>query len=345
MTGRPRRVTRWIGVAILLGLGDGVIDPTGTSTARAAFPGSNGPIVLAVTNAVLPRTGDPVLSNGEPGSDADLFTISPGSNGLRRVTEGPANDWWPAWSPDGRHIAFARAPLTPLAWDIFVLNTTTGQTTNLTNSPLSNDTAPSWSPDGSRLAFTSEPTNPIGAARGGEDVFVMEMDGGEISRLTNAPGDDFDPAWSPDGEHIAYSHGPPTPEKDLAVSGSLWIMGATGSNPRELVSKDAVVACPSWSPGGQKIAFTTYGGDVWVVDRDGSDLRLLTNLEQKSYYAAWSPDGRWIAFTSEKIQPATGVSEGVGIYKMRPDGSQVTPLVDISITTNAAPRVDWGPRP
>lgn len=99
-----------------------------------------------------------------------------------------------------------------------------------------------------------------------------------------------------------------------------------------------------WSPDGSELAFVGQGdagsGVIWVMSADGSDLRPVTPEDESSDRLVWSPDGEWIAFTSDRDMTdaqrranrrrAFGNDptpfEGWGLYAMRPDGSEVTPL-------------------
>jgi Tol biopolymer transport system component len=89
----------------------------------------------------------------------------------------------PAWSPDGRRIAFEQSG------DIYAINVDGSSQTNLTTNPA-DDTFPVWSPDGRQIAFISE-------RDGNKEIYVMNADGSHQTRLTTHPEDDTNPVWSP----------------------------------------------------------------------------------------------------------------------------------------------------
>ena len=107
-----------------------------------------------------------------------------GSN-QRNLTNNPRHDDNPSWSPDGKHIAFARAGRNR---EIYVIDADGGNQRNLTNNPFS-DRDPSWSPDGKRIAFVS-------TRDGNREIYVIDAEGAQQTRrLTNNPRNDINPAW------------------------------------------------------------------------------------------------------------------------------------------------------
>ena len=109
-----------------------------------------------------------------------------GSNPTR-LTDNPASDIVPAWSPDGTKIAFAsRRDGNP---EVYVMDADGSNPTRLTDNPTF-DGVPAWSPDGTKIAFAS-------GRDGNPEVYVMDADGSNQTRLTNYPLSDAVPAWSP----------------------------------------------------------------------------------------------------------------------------------------------------
>ena len=114
---------------------------------------------------------------------------------IRRLTNDPADDWWPSWSPDGRHLAFASSR--DDNYEIYVMGADGSNPRNLTNHSAT-DGEPSWSPDGRHLAFESFRDD-------NWEIYVMGADGSNLRRLTNHSAWDDNPFWSPDGRHLAFN--------------------------------------------------------------------------------------------------------------------------------------------
>jgi Tol biopolymer transport system component len=129
---------------------------------------------------------------------------------------------------------------------------------------------------------------------GVNEIWTMRSDGTGARRLTNNPGNDQMPAWSPDGTRIAWaSIRPGSPAREL------WIMNADGTDQRRLTDLGTNPGWPSWSPDGSRIAFNDIRGDgthdIYTMDAEGGDLRRLTSANA-NVRPRWSPDGTRIAF-------------------------------------------------
>jgi TolB protein len=229
--------------------------------AHAAFPGSNGKIAFM----------------GGQNGNAEIFVMNPDGSGLTNLTNSPANDQDPAWSPDGQKIAFVRD------FDIFVMNADgTGQV-RLTNNPLF-DGQPTWSPDGQKIAFASS------RIPGGTfEIFVVNADGTGETNLTNNPADQS-PAWSPDGSRIAFT-------RSTAFGSGVFVMNADGTGQTNLTPGYGS-ANPFWSPDG-RIAFVSLRNastpDLYIMNPDGSQMeKLADTVGLNEIEGAWSPDGNRI---------------------------------------------------
>lgn len=154
---------------------------------------------------------------------------------------------------------------------------------------------------------------------------------------------DEDPAWSPDGSRIAFSHFPP---------GNIFTMNKTGKD-RERVTRGKRFdgqkfddGEPSWSPDGDEIVFFRQHGsglvvgrgfDLFIVGADGSNLRPFVTTDLDELEPAWSPDGAWIAFVAQGTGEP-GLPDG--IYRMRPDGSERQLVLRLSDLRSG---LDWAP--
>ncbi|MHC5211783.1 MAG: protein kinase domain-containing protein [Planctomycetota bacterium] len=141
---------------------------------------------------------------------------------------------------------------------------------------------------------------------GNLDIVVQPLRGGEARRITTDPGDDAQPAWSPDGSHLAFVSTRDRPERlsnaiglgDLSThvrtGGDIFIVPAFGGSPVKLVDDGGY---PDWSPSGKEIVFQSLRDGrlgLWVIAADGGEPRRLS--EVAAFHPAWSPDGRFIAF-------------------------------------------------
>ena len=129
------------------------------------------------------------------------------------------------------------------------------------------------------------------------DIYVMNTDGSEQVRLTDHPGDDFDPTWSPTGEHIAF-----VSERDHAGLYDIYLMDPNGQNIRPAFDELDYRTAPAWSPDGEKIAYYTYSPiPDWAVYFNtigvGTPERVSAAGIHPGGFPAWSPDGIEVAFT------------------------------------------------
>ena len=232
---------------------------------------------------------------------------------VRAIVFGSApSSFAPAWSPDGRKIAYVHTgggdPRVDLG-RLYVMNADGSAPRRLGPAGC----CPSWSPDGSKLAFVG------GLGQVGSDIYVINRDGSRQRNLTHTPAWEDSPVWSPDGRRLAIVKW--TGCLRCSPNSELWVMNVDGSG-RRLSAAGVRIGVATWSPDGRTLVYQSsyrpspkkhkymYVTELFRVNADGSGRRRLAYGER----ARWSPDGEKIAFIARRGRNAD-------LWVMNPDGS------------------------
>ncbi len=246
-----------------------------------------------------------------------LLVDADGGNQTRVQLDIAEDVWLPAPLPDGSQIVVSAA--NGEEGSLFRLGAD-GSNPQMLWGGQGRFNHPAVSPDGTRIAFTAN------ADDGNAEIYVVPIDGGDPTRLTNDSAIDWGPAWSADSESITFVS---TRDGDA----DLYVITAEGGDPVRLTDFDGNEGAPEWSPDGTQIAFESdMDGDyeIYVMQAGGTGVSPLTANNAFDGGPAWSPDGKSIAFMSDR----DGNTE---LYVGDIQGNEPT-----NLTRNAAADEAWG---
>jgi Tol biopolymer transport system component len=277
--------------------------------------------------------GQIAFVSNRDGND-EIYLMNVDGTGLSNLTQHPAADDWPTWSPDGSKLAFVSDRNGNR--QIYIMNADGSNVRQLTDSE-NGARHPVWSPDGQRIAFVSSifTTEEVSL-----EVQWVNVDGTELTTVFDGEGYGGRPAWSPDGQELLFDVNP-----GPAGGFDLMLVNLDGSGLQTVAPADVqggpAAGTPAWeldaawSPDGEQIAFvsTRAGGavNIFVVNRSGSQLQNLTMRGGANAGPVWSPDGRWVA-----------IKAGHGFFIGNPDTSELLRLSERNLGAVDV-RKSWSP--
>jgi TolB protein len=251
---------------------------------------------------------------------------------VRQLTHHEAIDYHPILSPSGKEVLFTSRRGETAA--LFRIPFEGGEPTQVPIG-LTGDLYSDWQPDEQTIVFDARPSG------GPPDIYRYWLASGEIRQLTDHPGMDGHPCFSPDGKQIAFM-------STRGGNGDIWIMDVDGLNLLQLTHHPEEEWHPQWSPDGQSILFTSDrdgDADIWSIGVSGTGLRKLTSMPGTEDRASWSPDGTRVVFQWENdlwiVDSESGGSEQLTDFPGRegnpawsPDGRHIVFASDRSGNLN-----------
>ena len=243
-----------------------------------------------------------VFASTQHHEQADLYRKSVDGRVVTQLTNDPSQDVMPEVSPDGSRVAFASDRHGN--WDVFVMSTDGGPITQITFDGAQ-ELHPTWSPDGEHLCYCR-----FNDRTGQWELWTLAVDRPSARSFVC---EGMFPRWSPDQsrDRILFQKSRKRGERLYGVW-TIDLVDGDGVNPTEIVAAgDAAIMHPTWSPDGNRIAYTTVADpsvsadgmpvecDIWSIAADGSGRIALTSGGFRNLRPNWGPDGR-VYFVSNR---------------------------------------------
>jgi Tol biopolymer transport system component len=303
------------------------------------------------------------VSNRGQEETTDIYQINPDGSGLTRLTEDPANDTEPRWSPNRRRIAFIsdRSGLE----QVYLMTVSDFQVTQLTDHPTAL-VSPSWSPEGNLIAVIEKTPAPekiilidietgqemgrhtvglpglanlawgprsqtivfsalVEDQSGQRDIFSLDLKGGQLTNLTNRPGNDDHPAWSPLGDRLAF-------QSNRDGDFNIYLMQANGMLQTPLLITPTAQVEPHWSADGTLIAFSSDQAGTFhlnIISENGSGLQPVAAVDADDRQPRWPPPERTVV---DEISYSGGRVSGIyNLFLVAVSGARETQLTQTEV--------------
>ncbi len=259
---------------------------------------------------ILQITGEPGIFNTrfaavtKATGNKEIALVDVDGARVRRLTQNGSINLEPAWSPDGRSLAYTSYRTgNP---DLFVFDLERGQSYRRSARPGIN-TGAAYHPLGQILALTL-------SLGGNTDLYAIDPNtGAKFARLTQSPGIDVSPTFSPDGSQVAFAS-----ERSGGVQ--IYAMPSQGGSAQRVTFQGSHNTDPAWSPRGGRIAYVSRDGvfDLFTTGVDGTGTLRLTQHQGDNEDPDWSPNGRYISFSSSRTgSPQIWITSADGTHQVQ----------------------------
>jgi len=246
------------------------------------------------------------VSNGS--GNKEIYSCEFDGYDPRQLTRNHSITLFPAWSSNGRYLAYTSYKQGKP--DLFIKNLPEMQETSIDRKGL--NITPAWVPGKFELAATL-------SFSGDQEIYLLTGSGKIIKRLTNMRGSDISPSWSPDGKKFAFV-------SNRSGNPQVYIQDMVSGKVRRLTYEGNYNTQPSWSPRGDKVAYASFGDNhhnICVIDVEGRQPHQLTYESGDNEAPSWSPDGSLIVFSSTREGPSR-------IYVMTASGTDQRRLLTLN---------------
>ena len=254
--------------------------------------------ILGIRGAFDTRIAYVAVQGSPPAQHFQLIVADADGANQHVVLESRQPIMSPAWSPDGNWLAYAS--FENRRQSIYVQQVRTGER-RLVSARLGANTAPCFSPDGNKLALT------LGGSDGNLDVFVLNLESQQLTRITDDPAIDTEPVWLPDERSLFFT-------SDRGGGPQIYEIGlAPGSRPKRITFEGSYNADPRISPDGTQLAMMTQEGGSYhiaIMDLGSSTVRVLSHghLDKSPSFA---PNGNMLIYAA--TENGRGVLQRVSV--------------------------------
>jgi TolB protein len=296
----------------------------------ASISAAPGDLDLTFVSGGTVSTNGKIAFTSDRDGNQEIYVMNGDGTGQTRLTNDPGADNLPAFSPDGRTIAFrSQNTIKVMNADGTNQRVVTSIISDNSPYPWHEKSSLSWSPDGKKIAFSES-----------GEIFTVNIDGSNRTNLTNHPASDIEPAWSPDGSRILFL-------SSRVFYWTMHTMKTDGSDVRELPSDGELWdMSPDWSPTGNKIVFVVHSDislpTLYTANADGTNRQMFDGCvsglcSTHRNKPKWSPDATKIVFNIWEY-----FSNDSEIYVKNVNGGGLTQLTN-TFGNNFQP--SWGPDP